>query len=69
MSSVKDIPFDNIRIWVRVEKEKGRLMRDIVSELATRNDVTVLRVKDSLETRHQLLVDVLGKTSSRSAET
>jgi hypothetical protein len=69
MSSVKDIPFDNIRIWVRVEKEKGRLMRDIVSELATLNDVTVLRVKDSLETRHQLLVDVLGKTSSRSAET
>lgn len=61
MSSVKDIPFDNIRTWVRVEKEKGQLMRDIVSELATRNDVTVLRIKDSREKKHQLIVDTIQK--------
>lgn len=65
MSNVKDIPFDEIRNWVRAEKEKGRPMNEIVAELATRPDVTVLSVKDSSEKRHQLLVEALSKTTTR----
>ena len=42
MTNAKEIPFDQIRSWVRAESAKGRLMKEIVAELATRNNVTVL---------------------------
>jgi hypothetical protein len=64
MSNVKDLPFEQIRNWVKAETEKGRPMREIVAELATRQDVTVLSVKDSPEKRHQQIVDAIAKTTS-----
>ena len=57
MTSAKEIPFEQIRNWVRAESAKGRLMKEIVAELATRNDVTVLSVQDSSQTRHQKIID------------
>ena len=57
MTSAKEIPFEQIRNWVRAENAKGRLMKEIVAELATRNDVTVLSVQDSPQTRHQKIID------------
>ncbi len=40
MSNVKEIPFNQIRSWVRSESAKGRNMREIVAKLASsRNDV------------------------------
>lgn len=65
MSNVKDIPFDKIRNWVRAENKKDRPMGEIVAELPTRSDVTVLVVKDSPEKRHQLITDAIAKTTSQ----
>ncbi|MGH2413073.1 MAG: hypothetical protein ACRDEA_05165 [Microcystaceae cyanobacterium] len=64
MSSVKNIPFDQIQTWVRGQQEKGRPMREIVAQLATRNDVTVLPVKDSPEKRHQLIAEAISQKAS-----
>lgn len=52
-----EIPFEQIRNWVRTESAKGRPMKEIVAELATHNDVTVLSVRDSPQTRHQKIID------------
>ena len=56
MTNIKDLPFDQIRDWVRAESTKGRSMSEIVAELATRNDVTLLSVKDTPENRHQKIL-------------
>lgn len=64
MSNITEIPFDQIRSWVRNESAKGRTMQEIVAELASsRNDVTVLSVKDSQENRHQKIVSSLLNAS------
>lgn len=69
MSNVKEIPFDQIRSWVRSESAKGRAMKEIVAELASlRNDVTLLSVKDSQEDRHHKIVSSLRKLSNNSRE-
>lgn len=64
MSDIKNIPFDKIRDWIKNENETGRSMREIVAELATRNDVTVLSVKDTSEKRHQIIVEALLNATS-----
>ncbi|PSF38872.1 hypothetical protein C7H19_02105 [Aphanothece hegewaldii CCALA 016] len=64
MSNIKNIPFDKIRDWIKTENAAGRPMSEIVAELATRDDVTILSGKDSIEKRHQLLVNALLKTTS-----
>lgn len=61
MTSAKELPFDQIRHWVRTESAKGRPMKEIVAELASREDVTLLSVQDSPETRHQKIVDSTQK--------
>lgn len=67
MSSVTEIEFEQIRDWVRGESAKGRPMKEIVAELASsRNDVTVLSVRDSQESRHQKIVNALEKLSPKS---
>lgn len=63
MSNIKNIPFDKIRDWIKTENAAGRPMREIVAELATRNDVTVLSSKDTSEKRHQIIVEALIKTT------
>ncbi len=65
MTSATEISFEQIRDWVRKESAKGRTMKEIVAELASsRNDITVLSVKDSQENRHQKIVNSLQKLSS-----
>lgn len=59
MNGAKDIPFEQIRTWVRAEHEKGRPMKEIVAELATRDDVTLLSVRDRPEVTHQKIVNAL----------
>lgn len=67
MSNVKEIPFDQIRSWVRSESAKGRNMKEIVAGLASsRNDVTLLSVIDSQENRHQKIVSSLQKLSTNN---
>lgn len=61
MSNANNIPFEQIRNWIEAENEKGRSMREIVAELSTRNDVTVISVKDSPEKRHQQIVEAIMK--------
>ncbi|CAA9587490.1 hypothetical protein AVDCRST_MAG81-4150 [uncultured Synechococcales cyanobacterium] len=57
MTNAREIPFEQIRTWVRAEHEKGRPMKETVTELATRDDVTLLFVKDSPEVTRQKLND------------
>lgn len=67
MSNVREIPFDQIRSWVRSESAKGRDMKEIVVEIASsRNDVTLLSVRDSQEHRHQKIVSSLQKLSANN---
>ncbi|KJH71346.1 hypothetical protein [Aliterella atlantica] len=67
MSDITEIPFDQIRSWVRSESAKGRNMKEIVAELASsRNDVTILSVTDSPENRHQKIVGSLQKLSANN---
>jgi len=67
MSNVTEIPFDQIRSWVKSESAKGRTMKEIVAELASsRNDVTVLSVTDSQENRHQKIVSSLQQLSANN---
>lgn len=61
MSGVKELSFDQIQDWVTQESAKGRPMKEIVAELATRDDVTLLSVHDSPETRHQKIIDSIQK--------
>jgi len=65
MTSAKDIPIEQVRAWVKTESAKGRDMRDIVKELSTRDDVTLLSVQDSPEARHQKIVDSLKNYKTR----
>ncbi len=67
MTSVKDIEFEQIRDWVKGESAKGRPMKEIVTELASsRNDVTLLSVRDSQENRHQKIINSLQKLSANN---
>lgn len=67
MNSVTAIEFEQIRDWVRGESAKGRPMKEIVTELASlRNDVTVLSVRDSQESRHQKIINSLQKLSANN---
>lgn len=63
MSNAKDLSFDEIQDWVRKESETGRPMKEIVAELATRDDVTLLSIHDRPETRHQKIVDSIQTVS------
>lgn len=63
MSGAKELPFDQIQGWVRSESAKGRPMKEIVAELASRDDVTLLSVQDSPETRQQKIVDSIKQVS------
>lgn len=63
MTGVRDLSFDQIQHWVGAESAKGRSMKEIVAELATRDDVTLLSVHDSPETRHQKIIDSIQKVS------
>ena len=64
MTSAKEISFEQIQDWVRTESAKGRPMKEMVAELATRNDVTVLSVYDSPEVRHRKIVDSITKVGT-----
>lgn len=61
MTSVKEIPFEQIQDWVRTESAKNRPMKEIVAELSTRDDVTVLSAHESSEARHKKIVDSITK--------
>lgn len=61
MTSAREISFEQIRNWVKAESFKGRPMKEIVAELATRKDVTLLSVHDSSEVTHQKIVNTLKK--------
>ena len=61
MNSAREIPFEQIHNWVKAESAKGRSAEEIVAELATRKDVTLLSVQDSSEVRHQKIVDTLNR--------
>ena len=67
MISVREIEFEQIRDWVKSESDKGRPMKEIVTELASsRNDVTLLSVGDSQENRHQKIINSLQKLSANN---
>ncbi len=67
MTSAREISFEQIRDWVKGESAKGRPMKEIVTELASsRNDVTLLSVRDSQENRHQKIVNSLQKSSANN---
>ena len=67
MTSVREIEFEQIRDWVKGESDKGRPMKEIVTELASsRNDVTLLSVGDSQENRHQKIINSLQKLSANN---
>lgn len=59
MTSAREVLFEQIRNWVKAESSKGRPMKEIVAELATRKDVTLLSVHDSPEVTHQRIVSTL----------
>lgn len=63
MNSARELKFEQIQYWVRAEYAKGRPMREIVAELATREDVTVLSVHDSPEVTHQKIIDSIKRLS------
>ena len=64
MSGAKELSFDQIQHWVRTESAKGRPMKEIVAELATREDVTLLSVSDSAKARHQKIIDSIQKVGA-----
>ena len=67
MTSAREISFEQIQDWVRGESDKGRAMKEIVTELASsRNDVTLLSVRDNQENRHQKIVNSLQKSSANN---
>ena len=67
MTSVREISFEQIHDWVKGESDKGRPMKKIVAELASsRNDVTLLSVRDTQENRHQKIISSLQKLSANN---
>ncbi len=67
MTSAREISFEQIRDWVKGESDKGRPMKEIVAELASsRNDVTLLSVRDSQENRHQKIINSVQKLSANN---
>lgn len=56
--NLKNLEIEQIRDYIRAEREKGRSMKEIVKEVATvRNDVTILSL--DLKIGRQQILSVL----------
>lgn len=57
--NLKNLEIEQIRDYIRVEREKGRSMKEIVKEVAaSRNDVTIL--SHDLKTGRQQILSALS---------
>lgn len=62
MPEVKNLPFEQIRQWMRRESAKGRSMAEITKQLATRSDVTFLSVTDTSQQRHEKIAKTVRQS-------